>query len=173
MGEASVAFVVTGPGRRPDHSYFGVLGGAMTHDAHHVTSIEPELNSVRQCFERALRAGGVRADDVRYLNAHGPGTLQCDSAEATILDEMFTPDTWIYSLKPLLGHCQGASAAAEIAVAALAAAQQVLPLAPQVAPGHERLLSGTHHLAPGLVAKSALGMGGHNAVVLLQPPSQN
>src|SRR5262249_29248554 len=84
-GEASVAFVMS---RRSHAAYVKVLGGAMTHDGFHVTSIEPEHREIRHCFELALDDAGVDAADVRYLNAHGPGTAQCDAAEGEILDTL-------------------------------------------------------------------------------------
>ena len=168
MGEASVAFVLSaGAGR----SYAEVLGGAMTHDAYHVTSIEPGLESVTRCFTEAIADAGIKADDVRYLNAHGPGTRQCDTAEAAILEALFPPATRVFSVKPLTGHCQGAASAVEIAVSALAGRRGVLPAPPAVAEAHPRLLTGLQPVEPGLTVKSSLGMGGHNAVIVLGPPA--
>lgn len=167
-GEASVAFVLSRTGRRP---YAYTLGGAMSHDAHHVTSIDMSLEHVRDCFTGALDSAGVAASDVRYLNAHGPGTKQCDQAEATILEEMFTPETGVYSVKPLAGHCQGATSAVELAAGALAYDRGYIPAAPIVAEAHPQLLNGRTPVEDGLTVKSSLGMGGHNSVVVLAPPA--
>ena len=167
MGEASVAIVVSSGSGAP---YARVLGGAMTHDAHHVTSIDPDLTAVQACFDDAFDATGVDPHRVRYLNAHGPGTKQCDAAEASILESRFAPDAGVYSVKPLTGHCQGAASAVEIAVTALSFEHRMLPAPPAVAPGHPRLISGLQPMEPGLTAKSSLGMGGHNSVVLLDVP---
>jgi 3-oxoacyl-[acyl-carrier-protein] synthase II len=168
MGEASVGFVISDRARTP---YLRTLGGAMTHDAYHVTSIDPRLDQIRACFEDALAGTGVRASSVRYVNAHGPGTRQCDRAEATVLEEIFRPDTGIYSVKPLTGHCQGAASAIEIAVTALGHERGYLPLAPAVAAAHPQLMHGRTPVVDGITAKSSLGMGGHNSVVLLAPPT--
>ena len=54
-----------------------------------------------------------------YLNAHGPGTAQCDAAEAEMLDTLLT-DAEVYSLKPMVGHCQGAASAVELAATCMA-----------------------------------------------------
>jgi 3-oxoacyl-[acyl-carrier-protein] synthase II len=167
MGEAAVGMVLSG--RSPD-PYAHVLGGAMSHDAHHVTSIDPNLASVTECFRAAFDDAGVRACDVRYLNAHGAGTQQCDRAEATVFDEMFPPHAEIYSVKPLVGHCQGAASAIEVAVTALGYERGVIPAPPTVAPGHPRLLDGPTPSTGGITVKSSLGMGGHNSVVVLCPP---
>jgi len=77
----------------------------MTHDAYHATSIDPALPQVLRCVAEALASAGVDGADSGYLNAHGPGTAQCDRAEAEVLDRLLGPDTWLYALKPLVGHC--------------------------------------------------------------------
>ncbi len=163
-GEASVAMVLSRGGGTP---YANLLGGAMSHDAHHVTSIDPALTEVTRCFEEAIENSGVETSDIRYLNAHGPGTQQCDKAEAGVFDTMFPADAELYSVKPLVGHCQGAASAVEIAATALGYDRGFVPAAPKVAPGHARLLDGPTPVRPGVTVKSSLGMGGHNSVVLL------
>ena len=168
MGEASIGMLLS---RRSPNPYARVLGGAMSHDAHHVTGIDPNLTAVTSCFRDALDNAGVQAADIRYLNAHGPGTEQCDRAESTVLNELFSPAAEVYSVKPLVGHCQGAASAVEVAVAALGYEREVIPAPPRVAPGHPRLLNGPTAAADGLTIKSSLGMGGHNSVVVLSPPS--
>ncbi|MTD56015.1 beta-ketoacyl synthase N-terminal-like domain-containing protein [Amycolatopsis pithecellobii] len=168
MGEAAVSFVLSRNSGRP---YALALGGAMSHDAHHVTSIDMGLDQVRGCFRDALANAGVPTSAVRYLNAHGPGTKQCDRAEATMLDELFGAETALYSVKPLVGHCQGAASAVETAVAALGYDRGFLPAPPTVAPGHPQLLNGRTEIEDGLTVKSSLGMGGHNSVVVLAPPA--
>jgi 3-oxoacyl-[acyl-carrier-protein] synthase II len=166
MAEGSVAFVLS---NRPARAYARVLGGAMSHDAYHVISIEPSLEHLRACYADALGNAGVAASEIRYVNAHGPGTRQCDTAEAKLLEEFFGPETGIYSVKPLVGHCQGAAAAVELTVAAMGYERGYLPAPPQVAPGHPQLISGKTPVAGGLTLKSSLGMGGHNTAVVLGP----
>jgi 3-oxoacyl-[acyl-carrier-protein] synthase II len=165
-GEASVAFVLSSRASEP---YTLILGGAMSHDAHHVTSIDPDPTQVVRCFREALANARVESSAVSYLNAHGPGTKQCDAVEAAIVDELFPPRTGIYSVKPFTGHCQGAASAVEVAVAALSYERGVIPAPQRVAPGHARLLDGPTPIAGGITVKSSLGMGGHNSVVVLAP----
>ena len=167
-GEASVSFVLSAGG---DAAYTSLLGGAMTHDAFHVTSVDPGRTYVDECVLDALNVAGVEASDVRYMNAHGPGTKQCDTAEAGILDELFDGKPQIYSVKPLTGHCQGAAAAVELAAAAMGYEHGVIPAPPTVAPGHRRLLDGPTEMADGLTLKTSLGMGGQNSAVVLAPPT--
>ncbi|WP_454561862.1 beta-ketoacyl synthase N-terminal-like domain-containing protein [Mycobacterium haemophilum] len=166
-GEASVAFVLS---RRGDGPYARVLGGAMSHDAYSLMSIDPAHTHLEACVRNALDNAGVSASQVRYLNAHGPGTQQCDAAETAILDHILSDQAEVYSIKPLVGHCQGAAAAVEVATAALAYERGVIPASPQVAAGHPRLLDGATPLDKGgLTLKTSLGMGGYNAAVVLAP----
>jgi 3-oxoacyl-[acyl-carrier-protein] synthase II len=169
MGEASIGMVLSAASDPAQPSYASVLGGAMSHDAHHVTSIEPSLAQVRRCVTEALDDAGVCAGDVAYISAHGPGTRQCDAAESALLEEMFEEPTGIYSVKPLVGHCQGAASAVELVAAALGYERGVLPAPPLVAEPHPRLLHGQVLAPAGITVKSSLGMGGHNAVVVLAP----
>src|SRR5207253_711419 len=136
--------------------YARVLGGAMTHDGYHVTSIDPDLAEVRRCFREALANAGVVPSQVRYLNAHGPGTRQCDTAEAAVLESMFPAQARVYSIKPLVGHCQGAASAVEVAAAALSYEHGVIPASPVVAPAHPQLLDGLTPMTGGRDLAAAL-----------------
>jgi 3-oxoacyl-[acyl-carrier-protein] synthase II len=167
VGEASVAFVLSGKGVVP---YAELLGGSMTHDAFHVTSVDPARTLVDECVREALDASGVTPADIRYVNAHGPGTQQCDTAEAGVVDEVFGGRPQMFSVKPLAGHCQGAAAAVEVAASALGYEHGVIPAPPSVAPGHARLLDGPTPISGGLTLKTSLGMGGQNSAVVLAPP---
>jgi 3-oxoacyl-[acyl-carrier-protein] synthase II len=166
-GEAAVAFVLS---KRAPDAYARVLGGAMSHDAYHVTSVDPARTQVDRCVTEALHNAGVRPDDIGYLNAHGPGTQQCDAVEGALVDELLGGRPQIYSVKPLTGHCQGAAAAVEVAAAVLGYAHGRVPAPPTVAPGHRRLLDGPTTMTDTLTLKTSLGMGGHNAAVVLAPP---
>lgn len=166
-GEAAVGFIVS---NRPAGSYATIRGGAMSHDAFHVISIDPDRAQVNRAFAEALENSGVAAEEIAYMNAHGPGTRQCDTVEAAVFDELFPDAEGIFSVKPLAGHCQGATASVEVLATLWGFSTGVIPAPPRVAKGHSRLLDGPTPCVLGPVVKSSLGMGGHNAVVVLEPP---
>ncbi|WP_406238129.1 beta-ketoacyl synthase N-terminal-like domain-containing protein [Nocardia sp. NBC_01009] len=166
MGEASVAFVLTRSVRRP---YAAMLGGGMTNDAYHVVSVDPGHDQIFDCARMALADADVTPADVRYFNAHGTGTKQCDVAERHLLTHLFGDRPHVYAVKPLAGHCQGAAAAVEVAAAALGYERGVVPAAPIVAPAYERLLDGPTEFEGGVTVKLSLGMGGNNSMVVLGP----
>jgi 3-oxoacyl-[acyl-carrier-protein] synthase II len=167
VGEASVAMVVSS---KPSGGYATLRGGAMTQDAHHVISIDPSHAELHRCWRTGLANAGLDGHEVAYLNAHGPGTRQCDQAEAALFDEYLPEADGLFSVKPLTGHCQGAAAAVEVAVSCMAFDIGWVPAPPRVAPGHPRLLSGLVRRRPGPVLKSSVGMGGNNSVVVLDEP---
>ena len=168
FGEASVATVLTG--RRDGSEYASVLGGAMSHDGYHVTSVDPEITQVRRCVEESLAAARVSRGEVRYLNAHGPGTKQCDHAEGLIAATF--PHAEVWSVKPLAGHCQAAAGSVELAAALLAYDRGEIPASPQVSPSAVSLLDGRTAIdLAGVTVKTSLGMGGHNAALVIAPPA--
>lgn len=166
-GEASAALVLSS---RPEGSYATLRGGAMTHDGHHVISIAPDHKEIFRAFNEGLANAGVSPEEVSYLNAHGPGTAQCDAAEAAVFDQLFPQAKGLLSLKPLTGHCQAAAATVEL-IGGLYAYQGGTVLAgPKVASGHPRLLDGPTPKEPGVMVKSSIGMGGYNSVVVIDEP---
>lgn len=162
-GEASIGMVVSG---RHSGAYSRVLGGAMSHDGYHPTSLDPSHREIRRCYQQALSNSKVFPSEVAYLNAHGPGTAQCDAAEGAMLDTLLT-DADVYSIKPLVGHCQGAASAVELVATCMAYETGIIAAPPQVAPGHPRLVDGTTLRRDGLTLKSSIGMGGHNSAIIL------
>jgi 3-oxoacyl-[acyl-carrier-protein] synthase-1 len=72
--------------------------------------------AVAQMCARALAASGVRAVDVDLIKVQAAGSPGNDAAEAEGLLAAFAQLPALVSLKPLIGHCMGASGAAEIAL---------------------------------------------------------
>jgi 3-oxoacyl-[acyl-carrier-protein] synthase II len=168
-GEAAVALVLSG---RAPGSYASLLGGAMTMDAYNLVGVAPDHVEMFRCFRLAMEDAGVDERDIAYLNAHGPGTGLCDAAELAALDQLFPEAHGIYSVKPLVGHCQSAAAAVEMLAAVYALETGYIPAPRQVAPGHPKLVDGRTPAVPGLTLKSSLGMGGYNTAVIVDGPPE-
>lgn len=166
-GEAAVGMVLS---NRPAGSHGELLGGAVTHDGAHIISLAPDHEEIFRSFRQALDRAGVAPEEVAYLNAHGPGTAQCDAAEIHVLDELLINAYGIFSMKPLTGHCQAAAGSVELLASLYAFSTGVIPAPRRVAPGHPKLLDGPTASFEGPVVKSSLGMGGYNGVVVLDAP---
>lgn len=167
FGEAAIALIIS---RTSTGAYSRVLGGAMSFDAYHPASINPDLLALRRAWADALTDSQIDASELRYVNAHGPGTRQCDTAEAALVDTLAVPDLELFSTKPLTGHCQGAAAAVEIAVSALGYDRNLIPAPPIMSYTRAALVNGPSPRKPGATLKSALGLGGYNTAVILDQP---
>lgn len=167
-GEAVVAMIVS---KRREGSYGTVRGGAMSQDGFHPVSIAPDHEQIIRAFRTGIDNAGLDPSDIAYLNAHGTGTRQCDSAESEVLDTLLPAAEGVFSIKPLVGHCQGAAGAVETVATLHAFETGIIPAPPQQAPGHPRLLDGTTNAVRAPMVKSSLGMGGHNAMMVLEPPA--
>lgn len=168
-GEAAVAMVLS---NRSDGAHATMLGGSMSMDAYNAVAMAPDLEDLFRCFREAVRISGLEPADIAYVNAHGPGTAQCDAAEARVLDELFPEAHGIFSVKPLTGHCQAAASAVEILATIYAFQTGFIPAPRQVAHGHPRLLNGLTPRLPGPMVKSSIGMGGFNSVIVLGEPAE-
>lgn len=166
-GEAAVGFVLS---TKTVDAYAALLGGAMTSDAYHPTGMDPSHTEVVRCVSEALVDAGVTAAEVRYFNAHGTGTAQCNDAEISVLDGIFSSDQpFIYALKPLIGHCLSSAGAVELAAGAMAYERGVVPAARIVSRAHPRLLDGPTPFVGGATLKTSMGMGGYNSAVVIGP----
>ncbi|MDT5079363.1 MAG: 3-oxoacyl-[acyl-carrier-protein] synthase [Mycobacterium sp.] len=168
-GEAAVGFIISA---RSDDPYASFLGGAMTSDGYHATGMDPAHKQVIRCITEALDDAGVQAADVRYLNAHGTGTAQCNTAEVALLDAVFgTDQPAVYALKPLIGHCLASAGAVELAAGVMAYERKVVPASRIVSAAHPRLLDGLTAFDGGITLKTSMGMGGYNSALVVGPPA--
>ncbi len=84
--------------------------------------------SLASVIEEALQIAGITTGDVSFISAHGTGTHLNDLAEARAIKMVFrnTPVP-VYSIKPVTGHCLGASSVIESAVAIYALNNRIVP----------------------------------------------
>ena len=111
--------------------YAEVVGYANTCDAYHMTAPRPDGACAARAIAEAAREGGVTADDLLYINAHGTGTPLNDSAETLAFKRALGEDlarrAAISSTKSMTGHMLGAAGAVEAIVSALTLARHVAP----------------------------------------------
>jgi len=106
------------------------LGYGVTSDAYHMTAPDPSGAAGGRAIRAALKAAGVNAEDVDYVNAHGTATPQNDSAETAALKEALgdrarrVPTS---SIKSMIGHCLCASGAIEAVATVLTVESGEIP----------------------------------------------
>lgn len=107
-----------------------VAAYGLSADGYHPTAPHPEGRGASRAIWSALRAAGVAADEVRYVNSHGTGTDKNDPAE-TMATKVGLGDAAkaaaVSSTKSMIGHLLGAAGAVEGIVTAKALEQQLAP----------------------------------------------
>ena len=160
--------------RRGAKVYAEVVGYGMTADAHHITAPAPDGAGARDAMQLAMQDGGVRPDQIGYINAHGTSTPLNDAAETVAIKAALGEDVAhrvaVSSTKSMTGHMLGAAGAVEGAVCALAITKGMIPptihyATPDpdcdldVVPNEARTMEVT------LALSNSFGFGGQNACV--------
>lgn len=114
--------------KRGARIYGEFAGYGMSSDAHHITS--PDRDGPRRGIVNALRNGGINAQDVSYVNAHGTSTPLGDKNETEALKLAFgdhAKNLAVNSTKSMTGHLLGAAGGIEAVFTTLAVHHQVAP----------------------------------------------
>jgi 3-oxoacyl-(acyl-carrier-protein) synthase len=126
FGEGAAVFVVERLGhalRRGARIYAEISAVKSLAQAHHVTGIDSDSETLAYLISAALSQAGLDPGEIGYVNAHGTGTEQNDAAEARGLRAALGPaadQVCVSATKSILGHMINAAGAVELAVTALA-----------------------------------------------------
>ncbi|MFI8931749.1 amino acid adenylation domain-containing protein [Streptomyces sp. NPDC053474] len=178
--------------RDGDHIHALVRGVGMNNDgARKAGYYAPSLTGQSELIASVLDRAGVRADSVRYLEAHGTGTVIGDPVEVNAVAEAFRRHTratgfcGIGSVKANLGHLDAAAGLAGLVKSALVLSHRTVPPTinhtapnPQIdfanSPFHvvDRLTPLPPSTTPLRAAVSSFGIGGTNVHAVLEeaPP---
>lgn len=126
-------------------------------------------NAVAQMCARALAASGLQSSDVDLIKVQAAGSPGNDAAEAQGLLAVFSQMPALVSLKPLIGHCMGASGAAEVALLLECLEQGYWPVYAHAPDPLLGVQLATHApLRQHCAMATILGFGGSHAAVLLE-----
>ncbi len=107
---------------------FSILSGyCNANDAYHQTASSPDGTGPFLAMKGAVGRSGLALIDIDYINLHGTGTQNNDSAEGAAIKRLFGP---VYpkmsSTKSFTGHTLGASGALEAVFSVLAIREQMI-----------------------------------------------
>src|ERR687889_389363 len=160
--------------RRSAEPYVRITGVGRTTDAYHAFDPDPKGRGILRAMQLALTEAGGEGDRVGYINPHGTGTVAGDGPESHAMHTI-NSGTMVSATKSTLGHSLGATGAIEAAICALAIKEETVPPMRNLYERAEECAELDYVVdeprrAPDLdVALCAnLGVGGHNAAVVLE-----
>lgn len=107
--------------------YCKLSGYNNSNDAYHQTASSPEGTGSYLAMQGALKKSGLQTTDIDYINLHGTGTPNNDSAEGTAIKRLFEKDfPPMSSTKSYTGHTLGASGGIEAVFSVLAIANGII-----------------------------------------------
>ena len=155
--------------------YAEVLAYGTSNDGHHMAQPEPEAIGVGEMMRAAIERAGLEPKDVGYINAHGTSTPLGDAAETKAIKDVFGDHAYelaVSSTKSMMGHCFGAAGAIEAMMCVLALHEGKLP--PTINYEHpdpvcdlDYVPNEARETQVEVALSNAMGLGGHNACVLL------
>jgi acyl transferase domain-containing protein/NAD(P)-dependent dehydrogenase (short-subunit alcohol dehydrogenase family)/SAM-dependent methyltransferase len=169
-----------------------IKGSAVNHGGKSPTLTYPSANAQAEVIVNALQTAGVDPSDISYIEAHGTGTVKGDPIEVQGLVQAFQfrgagpqsrngnhPWCGLGSVKPNIGHLEGAAGIAGIIKVLLAMRHKTLPpLANFSKPNSRISLGPAFYFAnkaqpwepgnkPRVAGVSSFGFAGTNAHVIL------
>lgn len=126
MGEGAAMFVIERLShalRRDADIYAEILGGKMQAEAHHMTGLDAESETLAYLISGTLKQAKLAPENVGYINAHGTGTQQNDVVETRGIRRALgraADRICVSSTKSMLGHLVNAAGSVELAITALA-----------------------------------------------------
>lgn len=156
--------------------YAEILGIGLTADAYHITAPAPGGEGAVRSMKEALRDGGIKPEDVDYINAHGTSTELNDRNETNAIKTVFGEHAYklsVSSTKSMTGHLLGAAGAVESIATILAIKNSTVPPTINLDEPEEGLdLNYTPKIPVKKEINYALsntfGFGGHNATLLFK-----
>ena len=156
--------------------YAEVIGYGSTCDAYHITSPAEDGSGAARAMVNAINDGGIRPEDVDYVNAHGTSTHHNDLFETMAIKSALgdhAKQVKINSTKSMIGHLLGAAGGVEF-IACVKSIQDgfVHATAGLETEGEGCDLDYTKgegvSCEVNVAISNSLGFGGHNASILVK-----
>ncbi|MCM3706877.1 MULTISPECIES: beta-ketoacyl-ACP synthase II [Cytobacillus] len=156
--------------------YAEIVGYGATGDAYHITAPAPGGEGGARAMKMAIEDGGLKPEDIDYINAHGTSTDYNDKFETLAIKEVFGEHAYklaVSSTKSMTGHLLGAAGGIEAIFTVLAMKEGILPPTINLEnPDPECDLDYIPNMAREkeitAAMSNSLGFGGHNATIVFK-----
>ena len=161
---------------RGAHILAELVGYGATADSFHVTQPLESGDGAARAMTLAMKRGGIRPEEIGYINAHGTSTPLNDAMETKAIKTAFgdyARKVPISSTKSMTGHLIGAAGAIEPAICIMTILKGIIP--PTINyehPDPECDLDYVPNVARparvDMALTNSFGFGGHNSVLILR-----
>jgi 3-oxoacyl-[acyl-carrier-protein] synthase II len=133
LGEGAAIVILEdleGAMKRGAKIYAEFKGYGIGGEAHHITAPEPNGFVEARVMKEAMEEGGISAEQVDHINAHGTGTPLNDKVETLAIKRAFGERAYsipISSIKSMVGHCLGSAGAIEAVASVLSIVYNFVP----------------------------------------------
>ena len=153
-----------------------LAGYSATSDAYHITAPAEDGVMGSRAMRQAMEAGGINAEELGYISAHGTGTPLNDAAETKAVKVALGQRAYqvpISSTKSMTGHMMGATGAVEAVFCVQTIRTGILPPTinyhtPDPNCDLDYVPNTAREARVEAVISNAFGFGGHNAVVAIK-----
>ena len=153
-----------------------VAGYGCSCDAFHITSPAEDGSGAAKAMTLAMEEGGIKPEDVDYINAHGTSTHHNDLFETRAIKLALGEAAYnvkINSTKSMIGHLLGAAGGVEFIACVKAIEEGFVhqTVGTQVADEEcdlDYMIGAPASMDVNYVLSNSLGFGGHNATLLVK-----
>lgn len=156
--------------------YCEIIGYGSSNDAYDMIALHETGRGLKRAVNAALRKAKIDPATIDYINPHGSGTPLNDRVETLVFKEVMGEaayGTTISSVKPITGHCMGASGSVEALACVMAIRdQRVPPTINYTTPDPECDLDYVPNVARNrsvnIAMTTSVGLGGHNSCLIFR-----
>jgi len=153
--------------------YAEIIGYGMTCDAYHMTSPVPDGEGATRAMQLALKDGGLKPEQVSYINAHGTSTPANDATETAAIKKAlgeYAYQVAVSSTKSMTGHLLGGSGGIEAVASVMAVANDRIPPTinlhnPDPVCDLDYVPHQSRHQQVEVALSNSFGFGGHNVTL--------
>lgn len=156
--------------------YCEIIGYGSSNDAYDMIALHETGRGLSRAVRAAIRKADIDPATIDYINPHGSATPQNDRVETMVFKEVMGEAAYgasISSIKPVTGHCMGASGSVEALACVMAIRDQKVPptinyTTPDPECDLDYVPNEARSRAVQVAMTTSVGLGGHNSCLIFR-----